>query len=91
MLALAALSTSTAHARGFISFHFGVPIAVAPPVYYYPPPVYVYPPAPAYPVAVPPVAGPCHEYRTTAIINGMPQPAVGRACLQPDGTWRLVP
>ncbi len=84
-----------ADARGFVSFHFGVPL-VGPPVYYYPPPpvVYYYP-APAY--APPVAAGPsqpqqtCHEYRTTAIIDGKPQTLVGTACLQPDGTWRMGP
>lgn len=33
----------------------------------------------------------CYQYQTTIIIAGQPQPAFGTACLQPDGTWRLVP
>ena len=93
-------ASTPAEARGFVSFHFGVPLVVGPPVYYYyppppPPPVYYYlPPAPAY--STPPAAGSsqpqqaCHEYQTTAIIDGKPQPVYGRACLQPDGTWRIV-
>lgn len=33
----------------------------------------------------------CYQYQTTIIIAGQPQPAFGTACLQPDGTWRIVP
>jgi hypothetical protein len=93
---LAAAVPSSAHARGFFSFHFGVPVAFGgpvyyPPVYYPSPPVYYYPP-PAY---LPPPAAPasqqnCREYQTATIIGGRPQPAYGTACLQPDGTWRIV-
>jgi surface antigen len=32
----------------------------------------------------------CHEYETTAEINGQPSPAWGTACLQPDGTWQVI-
>jgi hypothetical protein len=94
----AAAVPSSAHARGFISFHFGVPVAVGapvyypPPVYYYPPPVYYYPP-PTYPPLPSATTAPqqnCREYQTTTIIGGRPQPAYGTACLQPDGTWRVV-
>lgn len=95
---ITAMASTPAEARGFVSFHFGVPLVVGPPVYYVPPPppppVYYYyyqPPAPAY--AAPGTAGSsqaCHEYQTTAIIDGKPQPVYGRACLQPDGTWRIV-
>lgn len=89
---LAVLLPTGAAARGFIGVHFGVPLVVSPPVYYAPPPVYVYPAAPAYPVAVaPPVATTCHEYQSTAVINGTPQPIYGRVCQQPDGSWRIVP
>jgi hypothetical protein len=92
LLALAGPFSAAAAARGFVSLHFGLPLAVAPPVYYVPPPVYVYPPAVAYPVAVaPPVVTTCHEYQSTAMINGTPQPVYGRVCQQPDGSWRIVP
>jgi hypothetical protein len=70
-----------------------------PPAYYYPPPAY-YPPPPAYSgyPASPPMAsaapaqpgGTCREYQTTTMIGGVPQRAYGTACLQPDGTWRIV-
>ena len=57
-----------------------VPFAAFPPV-----------PVPSYLVA--PTLGPssCYQYQTTIIIAGQPQPAFGTACLQPDGTWRIVP
>jgi surface antigen len=32
----------------------------------------------------------CREYQSTVTIDGRPQPTYGRACLQPDGTWRIV-
>ena len=72
-----------------------------PPAYYPAPyayaPVYVSPPASYYPSAqsaaapAPAVAsGQCREYQTTTVIGGTPQQAVGTACLQPDGTWRII-
>ena len=71
-----------------------------PPAYYYPPPPVVYapPPVAAPPVAANPASAPyiapngqtCREYQTTMMINGAPQPTYGTACLQPDGTWRIV-
>jgi hypothetical protein len=30
----------------------------------------------------------CREYQTTITIGGVPQKAYGRACRQPDGTWK---
>jgi hypothetical protein len=100
LLLLAAASPSAAAARGFVSFHFGLPLVVGPPVYYPPPPVYYVPP-PVYQIVPPPIytSGPtstppqqqaCHEYQSTAVIDGKPQPIVGTACLQPDGTWRIA-
>ncbi|MEA2778548.1 MAG: hypothetical protein QOK29_92 [Rhodospirillaceae bacterium] len=88
--------STAAESRGFISLHFGVPLVVGPPVYYYPPPVYYYVPVPAYPAPPPVVASPppqqiCREYQTNTIIDGKPQRAYGTACLQPDGTWRIGP
>jgi len=32
----------------------------------------------------------CREYQSTAVIDGSSQPTYGTACLQPDGTWRVV-
>jgi hypothetical protein len=75
-----------------------------PPVLYAPPPV-VYAPAPAYsaPVVTPmvdatPASTPyrtadgqyCREYTTTTRVGGVPRSTYGTACLQPDGSWRIV-
>ena len=77
------------------------PPAYYPPPYAYapayaPPPAYV-PPAPAYyapPQSYAPApaqtASQCREYNATTMIGGTPQQTVGTACLQPDGTWRIV-
>lgn len=32
----------------------------------------------------------CREYRTTAIIAGKEQQMYGKACRQPDGTWKMA-
>ena len=32
----------------------------------------------------------CREYQTTIMIGGKPEKAYGRACRQPDGTWKVV-
>ena len=37
-----------------------------------------------------PTAPECREYQTTIIIGGKPEKAYGRACRQPDGTWKQV-
>ena len=77
--------------------------APPPPVYYYPPPANYPPAATAAPSAgtsqgaiVTPYSGQgqatgnCREYQTTTTINGVPQKSYGTACLQADGTWRIV-
>jgi hypothetical protein len=72
-----------------------------PPVYYVPPPPVVYtsppavyappPPASYAPPPAAPTAGQyCREYQSTTVIDGKPQPMYGTACLQPDGSWRIV-
>jgi hypothetical protein len=38
--------------------------------------------------ATAPPPDPCREYRETVIIGGRRQPVYGRACPQPDGSWR---
>lgn len=94
-LLLAVAFPSAAAARGFVSFHFGVPLVVGPPVYYAPPPVYYvpppvyYPPPPVYTYNTTAPQQTCHEYQSTAMIDGKPQPVVGTACLQADGSWRI--
>lgn len=32
----------------------------------------------------------CREYQTTVTVNGKTQNAYGRACRQPDGSWKIV-
>lgn len=32
----------------------------------------------------------CREYTATAVVNGRSQQTYGRACRQPDGSWKLV-
>lgn len=95
-----------AEARGFVSLGIGIPFPgyyYPPPVYYVPA---YYPPAPAYyaqpPVVYAPSSPPtsasapsystsnCREYQATQNIGGTAQQVVGTACLQPDGTWRIV-
>ncbi|MBI3516400.1 MAG: hypothetical protein HY060_20405 [Proteobacteria bacterium] len=72
------------------------PVYYAPPppvVYQSPPPAYMTPPAPAYsapPAAAAPPSGNCREYTAQTMIAGQPQQTVGTACLQPDGTWRIM-
>ena len=75
------------------------------PRYYYPPPYYYYPPPPPAVIYVPPPAPPpattttsvptasqaqCREYESATTIDGRPQKVVGTACLQPDGSWRII-
>jgi hypothetical protein len=66
-------------------FFFGVPVFAPVPIALYPQspyPSYLYAPMESYPG--------CYEYQTTIVINGQLAPAWGMACLQPDGTWRMV-
>ena len=46
--------------------------------------------APAGPDYVAPNGQTCRAYQSSAIVNGVQQPVHGTACLQPDGTWRVV-
>jgi surface antigen len=46
-------------------------------------------PAPAVPARAAPQTA-CHEYQTTAVIDGKTQPIWGRVCQQPDGSWRIA-
>ncbi|RTR18148.1 hypothetical protein EJ903_16490 [Azospirillum griseum] len=66
-----------------------------PPMVVYPaPPVVVYEPPPRVIYAPPPVqvrnTAQCREYQSTVMVGGRPQSSYGTACLQPDGTWRIV-
>jgi hypothetical protein len=73
------------------------PYSVPPPVVQGPPPTVVMPAAPSTVVGTPtspPYAAPngqtCREYQGTAEIGGQRQMTYGMACLQPDGSWRIV-
>lgn len=105
-LLAAAMVPGTAEARGRVGVYFGFPLAFgppayyAPPPYYYPPPVVYAPPPPAYYAPPPAFYAPpavatapqqtCREYQSTVMIAGQPQQTHGTACLQPDGSWRIV-
>lgn len=66
------------------------------PVYMQPPPVIYQAPPPVIYQAPPPVAYQpppqpyCREYTATVMVNGRPAETFGTACLQPDGSWRIV-
>ncbi len=94
---------AAAHGGGRVVFGFGFNTWAPPPAYYYPPPYYYYPPPPvvyapppAYgsvqptPSSQAPASQTCREYQTTVTVDGQAQPSYGTACLQPDGTWRIV-
>ena len=79
------------------------PVYYAPPprvLYVNPPPPVVYYPAPTAAYQTPQTlpGGPlasdqsqqCREYQSTAVVNGQRVPSYGTACLQPDGSWRIV-
>lgn len=34
--------------------------------------------------------GPCRDYTVDAVVNGKKERVTGKACRQPDGTWRAV-
>jgi hypothetical protein len=85
-------------------YRSSVVVVSPPPVYYPPPPQVVYVPAPApAPVVTPmvnatPTSEPyrtadgqyCREYTTATHVGGVLQSSYGTACLQPDGSWRIV-
>lgn len=89
--------------RGGVIFSFGAPAPYypyyyAPPAAYGPPPVaYAPPPGVVYPASPPPqtnlgaeVSQNCREYTAPANVGGRTVQTYGTACLQPDGTWRIV-
>jgi hypothetical protein len=98
MVLFGSLMAAPAGARTFVSVGVGLPLAYAapPPVIYAPPSVLYAPPPDYVPAPAPtayapaPAAETCREYQTTIQVNGQPQPSYGTACLQPDGTWRIV-
>jgi len=106
LLGLAAALPSVAQAHDSFRFGLGFTAPLGPPAYYYPPPAYYPPapayyyPPPAYyapPQGYAPPAAPsagqggnCREYQSTTTIDGRKQPTYGTACLQPDGSWRIV-
>jgi len=102
-LMLVAVPAASAHSRTVFSlgFVFAPPLYDPPPPVYYYPPVYYAPPPAVYVQPAPIAAQPaspsyqrngqiCREYRTTVVIGGVQRPSYGTACLQPDGSWRIV-
>ena len=91
------LAAAPAEARTFVSFGVGLPFFGPPPVVYAPPPVVyapppvIYAPAPAPAAYAPaPASQTCRQFQSTIQVDGKPQQSYGTACLQPDGTWRIV-
>ena len=92
------------HHRGFddgaaIALGVGVGALLAAPMIvhsapaYRPPPQVIYAPPPQVVYAPPPQvvqAETCREFQSQVLVNGMMQPAYGIACLQPDGSWKIV-
>lgn len=77
------------------SYYYPPPrVIYAPPVMPAPPPVAFAPPplvaVPASPLYRGPGGRYCREYRSSAPVGGLAQLRYGTACLQPDGTWRVV-
>jgi surface antigen len=82
---------------GYSSAYYAPSYATEPPVYYYNTynaykPNYVAPPAaaPEPPVTYTSNGAYCREVSQQVVINGRAQESYGTACLQPDGTWRVV-
>ena len=86
-----------------VPLYYPPPVYAYPPPYYYAPPPVVYAPPPVVvspppPVVAQPASEPytapngqtCREYQSTVTVNGQQQPSHGTACLQPDGSWRIV-
>jgi hypothetical protein len=56
-----------------------------------PRPYVMQPPPPPQPVMPQALNRPnCREFQQTIVVNGQQQPAYGRACEQPDGSWKIV-
>jgi hypothetical protein len=73
------------------------PYSVPPPIVQGPAPTVVVPAAPGTVVGTPtspsytaPNGQTCREYQSMADIGGQRQMVYGTACLQPDGSWRIV-
>lgn len=58
-------------------------------VYALPPPASAPVPAPATPPPEPAGAAQCREFTVSVTVGGQPVQAVGEACRQPDGSWRI--
>jgi surface antigen len=77
--------------RYYPSVGYSPPTESTPFIYYSYAPNYVAPPAPP-PTYVDPDEGTyCRPYSQEIRIDGRLQESYGTACLQPDGTWRIVP
>ena len=105
IVALAAVivpAQAFAHGGARFGITLGLPLYFGPPPVVYTPPAVVYlPPSvgytsepivaePASPIASDQYGRYCREYRSEAVVGTVRQPIHGTACLEPDGTWRVV-
>jgi hypothetical protein len=79
--------------RVFLGFNFAAPFyPYHRPYYhrpYYPPPRVIYVEPPLVP-ASPPADRYCREYTAPVTIGGEVVQRYGTACLEPDGSWRII-
>jgi hypothetical protein len=69
------------------------PVVYTPPVIYSSPSTVIYSNAPANQTSstyIDDIGRTCREFQSTAQIGGTLQDTYGTACLQPDGSWRVV-
>ncbi len=59
-----------------------------PPATFYEQPVDAVPTSPVYTDSY---GRQCREFQQTVTVGGVARPGFGTACLQPDGSWRIVP
>jgi hypothetical protein len=88
LVAALAMGAAAAPASARTYVYVDTPVyAYPPPVVYAPRPIYVAPaPAPIY-VAPRPT---CRHYQTSVAVGGATRQVTGTACLQPDGSWRVI-
>jgi P pilus assembly/Cpx signaling pathway, periplasmic inhibitor/zinc-resistance associated protein len=90
------------HGGTFFGFSLNLPLTLGyPGPYYYPAPTYYAPPrivylpepqaaTPTSPTYLSPRGRYCREFQMPGVVNGQRVQMHGTACLEPDGTWRVV-